>query len=221
MEACEHGQQFHSKFEYHMAYLKYGRHWPYYGAVFFYGYVEPEETKSIVLRERPDELVRVGVNLDGIHVIREKSNDILLSLGYDELQYNSYDGDSGASEPSFLIEYTDVGDADASGKEHHFDTPVGAKAQLVVWTAQAGMIDALVSRYIESLAHWQDSLKERKLDRAASYRPTAVARGRKESTSTVTLSGHVMDNYVTAEKFYDCTCLFILDCHSTDVGSLR
>eukprot|EP00041_Stephanoeca_diplocostata_P015654 m.299452 g.299452 ORF g.299452 m.299452 type:complete len:481 (-) comp20112_c0_seq2:220-1662(-) len=183
MEACEHGQQFHSKIEYHMAYLKYGRHWPYYGAVFFYGYVEPDETKAVVLRERPDVLVRVGVNLDGIHVISEKTNEMMLSLGYDELQYNSYDGDSGASEPSFLIEYTDAGAAGADGQEHHYGQPVGTKKQLVVWTAQAGMIDALVSRYIESLSQWQDVLKERKLDRVASYRPTAVARGRKESTS--------------------------------------
>lgn len=55
---------------------RYGRAWPFYGATFFYGYVEPSESKGIVVRERPDELVRVGVNLDGIHVIKEKTNEV-------------------------------------------------------------------------------------------------------------------------------------------------
>jgi hypothetical protein len=60
-----------------LMYLKYGRAWPFYGSTFFYGYVEQPEAKGIVFRERPDELVRVGVNLDGIHVIKEKSNEVI------------------------------------------------------------------------------------------------------------------------------------------------
>lgn len=59
---------------------RYGRAWPFYGATFFYGYVEPAESKGIVVRERPDELVRVGVNLDGIHVIKEKTNEVTTFL---------------------------------------------------------------------------------------------------------------------------------------------
>ena len=124
----------------------------------------------------------------------------MLSLPYSELQYNSYDADDGAEEPSFLIEYTDTdtdGAAEGIKPPHSSSTTPAAsrtasagssadallasgKAQLVVWTAQAAMIDTLVSRYIETLADWEDFLKQRKQERMASYRPSAAARGRKQ-----------------------------------------
>jgi hypothetical protein len=65
-------------------------------------------------------MIRVGVNLDGVHVIDDDGNFIRLSLGYDEFTYNSYESQD--DEDCFLIEYDA---ADGSGK-----------AQMVIWSPQ-------------------------------------------------------------------------------------
>lgn len=159
-------------------YLAIGRRWSFYGSTFFYGHIEPEEVKY-TFRERPDILVRVGVNLDGVHVIKDKENEVLLSLTYEELQYNSYDTDSGATEPSFLIEYTADVDDDTIAEAN-------TKSQMVIWTPQSGMIDALVSKHIDALASYEEHLKARKMERTASYRPNAKgALGRKGGADAV------------------------------------
>lgn len=168
-----------SALEWRKSYLAFGRKWPYYASTFFYGNVEPKEVKY-TLRERPDVMVRIGVNLDGITVIKDKTNEVMLSLTYEELQYNSYDEDSGATEPSFLIEYDDVA---ALGDEVAPDAdptrPPDGKSRLVIWTPQASMIDTLVSRHIDALSEWADHLRQRKTERGKSYRPNAAgARGR-------------------------------------------
>jgi len=174
--------------ELRLRYLREGRRWPYYGATFFYGHIEPPDPSGFVMRERPDELVRVGVNLDGIHVVRDSSNELILSLGFDELQYNSYDADNGASEPSFLIEYSD----ENSGTDRSSFSEEGlipGKAQMVIWTPQAGMIDSLVSRHIEALGDWADLLHERKQTRVSTYRPTTDAKGRKHTVRNARAPG--------------------------------
>ena len=50
----------------------------------------------------------------------------MLSLSYEECQYNSYDVDTGATEPSFLIEYENPSE----------DPGAPGKIKLVVWTPQ-------------------------------------------------------------------------------------
>jgi len=153
-------------------YLKLGRKFSFYGSTFFYGGLEHE------LPGRPDTMVRVGVNLDGVHVIDDDGNFIRLSLSYDEFTYNSYESQD--DEDCFLIEY----DADDGS----------GKAQMVIWSPQANMIDTLVTRHIEELDRWQESLKSRKA-RRQSYKPVnGAVRGRKaqedgkSSTKYFTLS---------------------------------
>mmetsp|Transcript_35895 Transcript_35895/g.94091 ORF Transcript_35895/g.94091 Transcript_35895/m.94091 type:complete len:481 (+) Transcript_35895:28-1470(+) len=166
-----------------LQYLKLGRKWNFYGSVFFYGHVEPPPAKGVVLREQPDELVRVGVNLDGIHVVSDKNNVLVLSLGYSELQYNSFDADDEVSDASFVIEYSDDGvrdvAAEGAGADGEDKLLSSQKSELVIWTPQARMIDLLVSQYIEALGDWEEHLKARKLEKTASYRPNANVRGRK------------------------------------------
>ena len=49
------------------------------------------ESPSFVHNLAAKQVVRVGVNLDGIHVIDDKINECLLSLPYDQFHYNSYE----------------------------------------------------------------------------------------------------------------------------------
>jgi hypothetical protein len=65
-------------------YLTHGHRFHYYGAVFFYGGLEHD------MEHHPDHTVRVGVNMDGVHVIDDHRNVVLLDLGYDEFTYHSY-----------------------------------------------------------------------------------------------------------------------------------
>ena len=76
----------------HVKFLEIGRVLPFYGATFFLGEVEPPPAKSswLVFRERTNEVVRIGINFDGIHVFDARTNAVRLSLAYDELKYNSY-----------------------------------------------------------------------------------------------------------------------------------
>eukprot|EP00052_Salpingoeca_macrocollata_P008294 m.65855 g.65855 ORF g.65855 m.65855 type:complete len:460 (+) comp16523_c0_seq2:600-1979(+) len=153
----------------HVLYLQHGWSWPYYGCTFFFGDIEQREVKH-VFQERPDEIVRVGVNLDGVHVINDKKNKVKLSLDYSKLSYNSYE-DSESGESCFLIEY----DAEVDEGEEP------RKEQLVVWTQQATMIDTLVTRFIEELGSWQEFLQQRRKERGMSLHPDGVkAKGRTE-----------------------------------------
>ena len=57
---------------------------PVYGSTFFYGGLEADKPGH------PDRLVRVGINLDGVHVLDDSKNEVLLSLRYDEFTYNRW-----------------------------------------------------------------------------------------------------------------------------------
>jgi len=142
-------------------YLQMGHKYNYYGATFFYGTVE-DDSKFV-----PDHVVRVGVNLDGIHVIDDHTHEIRLSMGYDEFSYNSYEKKINGTDASFLIEYTGE---------------TGAKEDLVVWSPQAAMIDTLASRFIELQKTWTVHVKERQA-RRQSFKPRKAPLGRKDSTT--------------------------------------
>jgi len=135
-------------------YLGAGRKWNYYGATFFYGGLEHETPGS------PDHIVRVGINLDGVHVIEDHTNTVRLSLGYDEFSYNSYE--SADEDDSFLIEYEGT-----DQKKHH----------MIVWSPQANMMDNLVTRYIEVIGNFKEHLKERKAARK-SFKPVPAGKGK-------------------------------------------
>eukprot|EP00047_Mylnosiga_fluctuans_P006070 m.244647 g.244647 ORF g.244647 m.244647 type:complete len:442 (-) comp14490_c0_seq1:233-1558(-) len=124
-------------------YLTIGRLWPYYGATFYFG--EIEATTKHLLWDTPDELVRVGVNIDGIHVIADAKNKLRLSLGYDELRYNSYADDAGGS-PCFILEHSRGGQTQ----------------QTVIWSKQATIIDTLVSRFLELQPRYASKVAARK-----------------------------------------------------------
>lgn len=149
-------------------YLEIGRTWPYYGSVFFFGHIEQPHVRH-VLRERPDELVRVGVNIDGIHIIADHKNKVRLTLGYDELMYNSYN-DSASGDACFLMEHAVVDDKGISAQHH-----------TVVWTKQAQMIDTLVTQYVDlANQHNEEVFQRRNLQRglAASAFAAPRAHGR-------------------------------------------
>jgi len=138
-------------------YLEIGFTAGYYGATFFYGGLEHEKPGM------PDKVVRIGVNLDGIHVIEDRNNDLLLSLPYDEFHYNSYE--SVDEDDSFLIEY----EAD------------GEKQSMVIWGPQSNIVDTLVTAHIEELEKWTAHLKQRASIRK-SFKPSKT-KGRKIETS--------------------------------------
>jgi len=142
-------------------YLQMGHKYNYYGATFFYGTVE-DDSKFI-----PDHVVRIGVNLDGVHVIDDHTHEIRLSMGYDEFSYNSYEKKIHGNDASFLIEYTDED---------------GEKDDLVIWSPQASMIDTLATRFIELQKGWSEHVKDR-VARRQSFKPRKSALGRKDSVT--------------------------------------
>jgi hypothetical protein len=143
-----------SKHDWQKQYLQIGWRWGYYGSTFFYGGLEHEHPGN------PDQIVRVGVNFDGIHVIDDATNTIRLSLGFDEFSFNSYE--SVDEDDSFLIE---------------FDGNDGTKHHMIVWSPQANMMDNLVTRYIELLSDWNEHVKERKASRK-SFKPGPTKGGK-------------------------------------------
>ena len=136
--------------------------WSYYGAVFFQGEIEYPEEKTI-WRETPNEIVRIGVNLEGIHIINDKTNTVKLSLPYDKLRYNSQedpeDGDS-----CFIVEFS-IADAPHLAPKKSKQAVASPTHTLTIWTRQAAMIDALASRYIDELDKWQEYLQEKTVQR--------------------------------------------------------
>eukprot|EP00039_Didymoeca_costata_P030069 m.27753 g.27753 ORF g.27753 m.27753 type:complete len:409 (+) comp7931_c0_seq1:146-1372(+) len=110
-----------------LRYLEAGFALQVYGSTFFYGGLEHEKPGM------PDEVVRIGVNSEGIHVILDRTNVLSLSRRYNQFSYNSYE--SAEDGDSFLIEY---------------DNGTEGKKQMVIWSSQAAMIDTLVTRFIEA-----------------------------------------------------------------------
>eukprot|EP00051_Salpingoeca_urceolata_P035598 m.30541 g.30541 ORF g.30541 m.30541 type:complete len:419 (-) comp9476_c0_seq1:87-1343(-) len=149
----------------HHLYLERGWEWSVYSSTFFFGEIEADDSGTI-LQERPDLVVRVGVNLDGIHVIEDKKNTIKLSLPYHELRYNSFE-DPESGEASFVIEYEE---------EDEEQNTVSAK--MVIWTAQAAMIDNLVTQFVEEESALAENQAQRRHQRGLSVRPPRQAKGR-------------------------------------------
>ena len=151
--------------------MQFGWKWPFYGAVFFSG--EIEHSQSTVWRDIPDDLMRIGINLEGIHVIDDKKSIVKLSLPYDKLRYNSWE-DSTSGDSCFMIEF-EVADAPAlAPKKSKKDAAEPyQKHTVVIWTQQAGMIDTLATRYISQLDKWHEYLDMKAAEKGQSQ----VARG--------------------------------------------
>jgi len=121
-------------------YLQIGRNWVVYGCTFFWGDIEEDEaSKKRILQDTLDKHVRVGVNFDGIHIIDDAKDQLLVSLPYDQFSYNTYT-DTESGNMCFFVEY-DIPDA---------ENP----ETVVIWTKQASLIDELVTRYIEETAKY-------------------------------------------------------------------
>jgi hypothetical protein len=134
--------------------------WSYYGAVFFQGEIEYPENKTL-WRETPNEVVRVGVNLEGIHIINDKDNTVKLSLPYGKLRYNSQE-DPEDGDGCFIVEFS-LDDAPHLAPKKSKSSDVSRTQTLTIWTRQAAMIDALATRYLDELDKWQDYLREKTL----------------------------------------------------------
>ncbi len=128
--------------------------------MFFQGEVEYPADKS-VWQETPNQVMRIGVNLEGIHIIADKENIIKLSLPYEKLRYNSQedpeDGDS-----CFIVEF-ELDDAPHLAPKK--SKKASGKQTITIWTRQAAMIDSLATRYINELDKWQGYLQEKAAER--------------------------------------------------------
>ena len=124
--------------------LQYGWRWSYYGAVFFSAEIEPGETT--VWREIPNEAIRIGVNLEGIHIVGEKKNDVKLSLNFEKLRYNSWE-DSSDGDSCFMVEFDVVDAPQLAPKRGKKDPPLApdAKHTITAWTRQVSQILRLLS----------------------------------------------------------------------------
>ncbi|EDQ88524.1 uncharacterized protein MONBRDRAFT_26295 [Monosiga brevicollis MX1] len=139
-------------FELMQRYLELGRQSPLYAAVFFFGQLEQDQT-GMTLRERPDIDVRVGVNLDGVHVVDDKHDKLLYSLTFADFAYNLFE-DEETGEACFLIEY-ERPDADPD------TAPEERKTMLHIWSKQAELLDTLVSEFEPIVLEWQHLCAQR------------------------------------------------------------
>ncbi|KXJ17746.1 FERM domain-containing protein 8 isoform X2 [Exaiptasia diaphana] len=113
---------------------------PYYGSVFFTGQIEQPSKRFSSLLGKSDLPVKVAVNREKIHIIDETKNDILLSLGFDELSWDYTPADEGDEDclATFWVEF--------DSKEDDGTTTV---QRLQIFSKQAVMIDAMVSSCVE------------------------------------------------------------------------
>ena len=169
----------------HQACLRIGYKLPFYGSTFFYGHIEAS-AKKVVVRETPDILVRVGVNIEGILVVRDSNGDTLLSLRYDELRYNSYSASDESPDASFLIEWD--------------DHEQGTKEEMVIWTPQATMIDTLVSNLVAELPEWHKHNARDGIEKVKSFKPSKLAKGRRSSGVDEDGSGGGTRSYFTLSR---------------------
>ena len=183
-----------------LLYLEFGRKWRYYGATFFPGEIEQPESKS-VWRDRPNEVVRVGVNLDGFQVINDKKNEVKLALPFDKVAFDSFEDDE-TGDSSLVLEF-DAGDApQLIPKVKKGEKPFGPgdKLQMIIWTQQALMIDALASRFIEELDKWQEFMIERNKSRGETLGAIITPLGRLCKCVLFCISAH-FKTYRTSRRF--------------------
>ncbi|XP_054758164.2 FERM domain-containing protein 8-like isoform X1 [Lytechinus pictus] len=76
-----------SRKEYHHLFLEFCWKLPFYGSVFFRGQIERTGRLSVKVRDSSDRKVYVGINRDGVYVIDEQKQELLLGLKYDELSW--------------------------------------------------------------------------------------------------------------------------------------
>ncbi|KAK3749498.1 hypothetical protein QZH41_013476, partial [Actinostola sp. cb2023] len=117
-------------------FLEYSWNLPYYGSVFFTGQTEQRTSMFSSILGKSDLPVKVGLNREKIHIIDENKNEVLLSLGFDELSwdYTPADEDNHDCMDTFWVEF--------DSKEDDGTTSV---QRLQIFSKQAVMIDAMVS----------------------------------------------------------------------------
>ncbi|XP_031561008.1 FERM domain-containing protein 8-like isoform X2 [Actinia tenebrosa] len=113
---------------------------PYYGSVFFAGQIEKPPSILSSILGKSDLAVGVAVNREKIHIIDEAKNEILLSLGFDELSWDYTPAEECNKDclDTFWLEF--------DSKENDGTTTV---QRLQIFSKQAVMIDALVQSCVE------------------------------------------------------------------------
>ncbi|XP_011675388.1 FERM domain-containing protein 8 isoform X3 [Strongylocentrotus purpuratus] len=76
-----------SRQEYHHLFLEFCWKLPFYGSVFFRGQIEKTGRLSVKVRDSADRKAFVGINRDGVFVIDQQKQELLLGLKYDELSW--------------------------------------------------------------------------------------------------------------------------------------
>eukprot|EP01134_Creolimax_fragrantissima_P002306 CFRG2306T1 len=110
----------------HRLYLNLCRQWSHYGCTWFYGRV-CNETKEVIAQDTPTELIRIGVNYDGIHLINHITNTIIVYVPLDQLAWY-------ASELDKLL-YIEYGDPKKP-------TPMS------IITPQARIVETMILRFL-------------------------------------------------------------------------
>ncbi|XP_072167648.1 putative FERM domain-containing protein FRMD8P1 [Diadema setosum] len=114
---------------------------PFYGCVFFRGQIERANTHTVKVRDTSDRPVLVGINRDGIYIIDEVKQELLLGLTFDELSWEYTEPVRSDSDclPCLWLEF----DSHERGK--------WCSKVLQVFSKQAVMMNALIEACVDEL----------------------------------------------------------------------
>eukprot|EP00123_Amoebidium_parasiticum_P016654 comp23535_c1_seq1/m.39640 comp23535_c1_seq1/g.39640 ORF comp23535_c1_seq1/g.39640 comp23535_c1_seq1/m.39640 type:complete len:506 (-) comp23535_c1_seq1:681-2198(-) len=121
----------------HRLYLQYCRQFPFYGASFFYGKLSTDN-RRMVMQDTPLELVRIGINIDGVHIVHHQTNTLRHTLPLDEIAWHASEVDR-----MLYIEY---------GSE-------ACPQTITIITPQAFLIETMMLRFL-GMKNEQDRIVE-------------------------------------------------------------
>ncbi|KNC73856.1 hypothetical protein SARC_13586, partial [Sphaeroforma arctica JP610] len=107
-------------------YINYCRQWGHYGSTWFYGRA-CNEAKEVIEQDAPTELIRIGVNYEGIHLINHVTNSVMITSHLDQIAWY-------ASELDKLL-YIEHGNPDKPRK-------------ISIITPQARIIETMILRFL-------------------------------------------------------------------------
>lgn len=122
----------------HKMFLEFCWNFSFYGSVFFRGQIE-RPTSSLLsnVLGNSDLPVRVAINREGVHVIDDNKNDILLSLAFEELSWDY------TPAPAHELGCLDTFWLEFDAPDRSSD-PEEAVQRLQIFSKQAEMMDAMV-----------------------------------------------------------------------------
>lgn len=115
---------------------------PYYGAAFFHGQIEKPTKGLAMLLDHYDTKVLIGINRDGIHIIDNSNNCLLLSVKFKNLSWD-YAAPSDLDDPDCLpclfVQFQIPGLITRDSK------------LIQIFSRQANMMDRLISKFVDEL----------------------------------------------------------------------